>query len=613
MTSSSSWNVPSPDDQVSGITKAIGPNTKGAIGRIASDAKLKHRWSNTSGNAFKDSYADLVNKIAPLRWDSMNPKASGRDKATQLFGAAAFVANVPAAIGYFSNDLFARATNRIAKALPSLPAATMGSMVLGIPHIHREMPPPLPAFGAIVTGCPSVLIGGIPAARCGDFGIGATCGSGAPVFEVITGSSKVFIGGLRAARLVDFTLQCTKSSSKGKGAGKDAKIAEGVGKDTKIAEDAGEDAAQGAKAAGKIKTAMNKVSRVLDAVTDPKDGSKIKAFKHIKNWLSLGAGVVDLRFGIADASAHDDKAHEQAADSAKTAAGSGDPAKQGEAASDAAEASAADFAIDMLALDVGMDIATMAMAAWGALMGADPGTPPCLGAVILCYPSGTLRALMHGDKSVLTSAVMGTVGGMMDAVGGVVDAVGGGMHVGGMRGDGVGMHAAGTAAMRAVGGGMHAGGAAVVHTGDAVMHAGGGSWVLIGGFPMPSWTNIARGVNKGLKKLAPLPKTPSQSSNDTPLPKTPSQSSNKSMRTSDEPNAVDEPTQASKKTPQLMEDTQSSAMEQTKVDELKGELKQAQDRANRLNGKDAVANKNVREAQMRLSQALWNEKVAKKP
>lgn len=109
------------------------------------------------------------------------------------------------------NEGFAKATNFIAQALPSFPAATLGSLALGMPHAHPSHPPfiPLPPFGAILFGTSvQVLIGGLPAARCGDIGISPTCCGITPFFEVFTGSSKVFIGGDRAARMLDITMHC---------------------------------------------------------------------------------------------------------------------------------------------------------------------------------------------------------------------------------------------------------------------------------------------------------------------------------------------------------------------------------------------------------------------
>lgn len=61
----------------------------------------------------------------------------------------------------------------------------------GVPHVGG---PILPA------GEPTVLIGGMPAARVGDM---ATCTG--PPDSIIMGSSSVFIGGMPAARLGDST------------------------------------------------------------------------------------------------------------------------------------------------------------------------------------------------------------------------------------------------------------------------------------------------------------------------------------------------------------------------------------------------------------------------
>lgn len=116
------------------------------------------------------------------------------------------------------NEGFAVATDSIAQALPSFPAATLGSMVVGIPHAHVLHPPsgpppipptPMPVIGMIALGtCVKVLINGMPAARCGDLGYNPTCCGLPPIFEIFTGSSKVFIGGSRAARMLDVTFHC---------------------------------------------------------------------------------------------------------------------------------------------------------------------------------------------------------------------------------------------------------------------------------------------------------------------------------------------------------------------------------------------------------------------
>jgi uncharacterized Zn-binding protein involved in type VI secretion len=116
------------------------------------------------------------------------------------------------------NTGFASLTAPVAQLFPALPAATMGTMALGVPHAHPAHPPsgpppvpptPIPPLGSVLFGCTvQVLINGRPAARCGDLGLNPTCCGLPPVFEVFTGSSSVLIGGSRAARVTDVTYHC---------------------------------------------------------------------------------------------------------------------------------------------------------------------------------------------------------------------------------------------------------------------------------------------------------------------------------------------------------------------------------------------------------------------
>jgi len=65
-------------------------------------------------------------------------------------------------------------------------------MVTGtVPHVGGPILPP---------GCPTVLIGGMPAARVGDM---ATCVG--PPDTIVLGSATVTIGGMPAARMGDLT------------------------------------------------------------------------------------------------------------------------------------------------------------------------------------------------------------------------------------------------------------------------------------------------------------------------------------------------------------------------------------------------------------------------
>jgi uncharacterized Zn-binding protein involved in type VI secretion len=196
-------------------------------------------------------------------------------RTAQAVGA---VVGLPAAGVSLVNDGFATATASIGAVFPAFPAATLGSLALGLPHAHPAHPPsgpppvpptPLPPVGTILFGtCVSVLVGGLPAARCGDLGLNPTCCGLPPIFEVFTGSSKVFIGGGRAARVTDLTFHCKPTppagvASRGVAAAmKAAMIAGQVASAARVAGDA--EAAGDASAAGDA--AMAQAMAVSSAV-----------------------------------------------------------------------------------------------------------------------------------------------------------------------------------------------------------------------------------------------------------------------------------------------------------------------------------------------------------
>jgi len=79
------------------------------------------------------------------------------------------------------------------------PAARIGDMHI-CPMVTPGTPPIPHVGGPITLGCPTVLIGFMPAARVGDV---ATCVG--PPDSIAMGSFTVFIGGMPAARLGDLT------------------------------------------------------------------------------------------------------------------------------------------------------------------------------------------------------------------------------------------------------------------------------------------------------------------------------------------------------------------------------------------------------------------------
>jgi uncharacterized Zn-binding protein involved in type VI secretion len=112
---------------------------------------------------------------------------------------------------------------------PALPAMRILDTDIGLPHAHMHppnltppnpVPVPLPSTGPIIpipilSGASKVLINNMPAARCGDMGLGIWCGGYFPMYEIFLGSSSVWLEGARAARVgVDITKHCIFSAPK---------------------------------------------------------------------------------------------------------------------------------------------------------------------------------------------------------------------------------------------------------------------------------------------------------------------------------------------------------------------------------------------------------------
>jgi RHS repeat-associated protein len=182
-----------------------------------------------TGNARADSVlATLDVTIAPFR-QAPPPEQGAAGYVAQGLGGVLGVINAPMMF------IDAAASQGIAAILdatglsalfPALPVATIGlSMHLGTPHTHVHppslVPPappiPLPSLGiAFLAGSASVLVGGVPALRAGDIGLGITCGSLAPPFEIMTGASGVYFAGARVARFgMDITFHCNPVSPMG--------------------------------------------------------------------------------------------------------------------------------------------------------------------------------------------------------------------------------------------------------------------------------------------------------------------------------------------------------------------------------------------------------------
>jgi len=151
--------------------------------------------------------------LEPFRDPASPEEQRERDRRGPSFKVNRIVAGSLEAVSYPEQVLdtaLAFSTVSLGAAV-EWPAATQNCLHMGSPHkhLHSLLSPPLTSVGPIRLGnCVSVLIHGQPAARVGDIGLAASCGTLTPFYEIKTGSSKVFIGGARAARNFDLTLHC---------------------------------------------------------------------------------------------------------------------------------------------------------------------------------------------------------------------------------------------------------------------------------------------------------------------------------------------------------------------------------------------------------------------
>jgi RHS repeat-associated protein len=182
----------------------------------------------------------------------------------------------------FMNTGFALLTAPIAQMFPALPASTLTSLYIGLPHGHMHPPSftppatpapvPLPSIGTVILGTSiKVLIGGLPAARAGDIGIATTCGGILPMFEIFLGSSNVFIGGMRAARMTDICKACQPAAAGfARTAAQTMAVAGQVAALTGVIADAADSAAEPDPAmasAMAMAAAMGAASMAVDAAT----------------------------------------------------------------------------------------------------------------------------------------------------------------------------------------------------------------------------------------------------------------------------------------------------------------------------------------------------------
>jgi uncharacterized Zn-binding protein involved in type VI secretion len=208
---------------------ALTQKVNGVTGDPYSSVDRAGNTFNQVGGVYTKWHEGWDQAVKPLPPPPTNPDGTPRPMTTveKAQRVAAHIRRVNSIVGSVMGAInmgqdmlnvgFANLTAPLAAIAPSLPAATITTMYVGLPHTHTHppslIPPappiPLPSLGPILLGtCVRVLIGGMPAARCGDIGIAVTCCGIAPFYQVKTGSSNVFIGGNRAARVLDICKAC---------------------------------------------------------------------------------------------------------------------------------------------------------------------------------------------------------------------------------------------------------------------------------------------------------------------------------------------------------------------------------------------------------------------
>jgi len=196
------------------------PLNSEAVGRVIAKGAQNAAAAEKSSEASRSGSVWKQSSVPSLT------QAFGQDAAANDGGAKGALATVGAAMAKMTALEQAISAPFSAIPFPSFPAVRITDQAVGLPHAHAHppnlIPPappvPLPSTGPVIkipfiSGADKVLINGLPAARCGDLGLGIWCGGYFPLYEIFLGSSNVWIEGARAARLgVDITKHCVFST-----------------------------------------------------------------------------------------------------------------------------------------------------------------------------------------------------------------------------------------------------------------------------------------------------------------------------------------------------------------------------------------------------------------
>ncbi len=203
------------------------PPNSTAIGRVIAKGIQNASSVQRSREAMKDGPGDVWKSDGQAASTAAEAHISAaKDAVAKVAKAEGALATAGAAMGALSAIEQAISAPLSAIPFPAFPAVRITDKAVGLPHAHAHppnlIPPappvPLPSIGPVIyipllSGASTVMINGLPAARCGDLGLGIWCGGYFPLYEIFLGSSSVWIEGSRAARLgVDITKHCVFST-----------------------------------------------------------------------------------------------------------------------------------------------------------------------------------------------------------------------------------------------------------------------------------------------------------------------------------------------------------------------------------------------------------------
>lgn len=207
---------------VDGVAASMQAFADDPVGSIRNRAEQEARMREAMGlENWESSSAAQVGQSIAAQWDGLGAQVAAVSEAQ---GA---LATVGATFALLTGVEQLLSTMLSVIPFPAFPAIRILDMDIGLPHGHGHppnLPPPppvpLPSTGPIIpipilSGATQTLINGMPAARCGDMGLGIWCGGYFPMYEVFLGSSNVWIEGARAGRILcDITKHCIFTTPK---------------------------------------------------------------------------------------------------------------------------------------------------------------------------------------------------------------------------------------------------------------------------------------------------------------------------------------------------------------------------------------------------------------